>query len=626
MPGPRRPYQRSPGGPLTTTAVPQAEEKVAHECVLDALDRGPLTTLQIARIACGREPEDLPPVAASVAVAATTTGTVHARIGKQQSEPEGFVFATLLELRRRGLVVAEWKDVGGVRRKLYGRPGQDFGAAAVSASPTPPSARVEKLAREITKGLEFAPRLRGELRAEIEHHLTDSAASLAGESESPEAAEAAAIRLLGDPWKIRTDIVRAAQGRRTALMQRTVSDYVAGVAIYDLRVLLLILAVIVFVRVQVITAYHIPTKSMEPTLHGDPRHGDRILVNKLAGAPERFDIYVFDGFQDDRKNFVKRAVGIPGDSLLFAEGDVWNHGKLVRKDGKAYEALLFTVFDRAVELTRAEQRSGAKAGAAFEKELRERVRSQWRFEGDGECGVQEDAAAPFAGLRLAAPADASKTPPQLAWHEIVRDVYLDPDSGTSWGGDSRVSCCDLRLTAAVKPVPGTDARIALVLTRGTENTYEAVVRGAGPGVVVFADGKEVGRGDDAVLAEGVPTTVSFSQVDRVLRLTVGGRLVVRHELPAPEKPQRNAPAGSAIVRVERGAAWIDPLKLERDVYYLDEGPGDEPEGLGPDQYFMLGDNSSNSHDSRANGPVHKSRLVGSPLLVVWPPSRIRVPR
>ena len=48
--------------------------------------------------------------------------------------------------------------------------------------------------------------------------------------------------------------------------------------------------------------------------------------------------------------------------------------------------------------------------------------------------------------------------------------------------------------------------------------------------------------------------------------------------------------------------------------------------LGPDDYYMLGDNSGNSHDSRRNGAVHRSRLVGKPVLIVWPPKRWRIPR
>jgi signal peptidase I len=68
------------------------------------------------------------------------------------------------------------------------------------------------------------------------------------------------------------------------------------------------------------------------------------------------------------------------------------------------------------------------------------------------------------------------------------------------------------------------------------------------------------------------------------------------------------------------------VRLERDVYWVPDGAPDNFERLGPDQFFMMGDNSSNSQDSRMKGPVHRSRLVGSPLLVVWPPSRIHVPK
>jgi signal peptidase I len=129
-----------------------------------------------------------------------------------------------------------------------------------------------------------------------------------------------------------------------------------------------------------------------------------------------------------------------------------------------------------------------------------------------------------------------------------------------------------------------------------------------------------------VLPDGVPAVVSFAQVDRVLRLTVDGRLVLRHDLPAPAKPRQYAPAGMSILRVTRGAAWIDPMRLERDVYYVADSAETSFERLGPDQFFMMGDNSSNSSDSRSQGPVHRSRLVGKPLLIVWPPSRIHVPR
>ncbi len=64
----------------------------------------------------------------------------------------------------------------------------------------------------------------------------------------------------------------------------------------------------------------------------------------------------------------------------------------------------------------------------------------------------------------------------------------------------------------------------------------------------------------------------------------------------------------------------EPLK---DIRYLAYGKlhrGREAEcGEG---YFVLGDDSTDSWDSRYEGPVGPDRITGRPWLVVWPPSRI----
>ena len=70
--------------------------------------------------------------------------------------------------------------------------------------------------------------------------------------------------------------------------------------------------------------------------------GDFLLVNKMVyGAevpftgkhlpairhPQRGDVIVFQWPVDPSKNFVKRLVGIPGDTLMMSEGDLYVNGK-----------------------------------------------------------------------------------------------------------------------------------------------------------------------------------------------------------------------------------------------------------------------------------------------------------
>lgn len=46
--------------------------------------------------------------------------------------------------------------------------------------------------------------------------------------------------------------------------------------------------------------------------------------------------------------------------------------------------------------------------------------------------------------------------------------------------------------------------------------------------------------------------------------------------------------------------------------------------LGESQYFVLGDNRFNSHDSRGFGPVDKNLIVGRTWFRGWPPAKIQI--
>ena len=53
---------------------------------------------------------------------------------------------------------------------------------------------------------------------------------------------------------------------------------------------------------------------------------------------------------------------------------------------------------------------------------------------------------------------------------------------------------------------------------------------------------------------------------------------------------RRWPAGVSVV--------VRNLRIGRDIHYLGVGRAAAGWRLGPDEYFLLGDNTSNSHDSR----------------------------
>jgi signal peptidase I len=117
----------------------------------------------------------------------------------------------------------------------------------------------------------------------------------------------------------------------------------------------LALGIALLIKAFLVQAFYIPSASMEPTLV----RGDRVLVNKLSyrfGAPERGDVIVFrDPYPDpcdageeragcnegvakkalnwfaevfglptgDTRDFIKRIVALPGETIAMHEGDVF---------------------------------------------------------------------------------------------------------------------------------------------------------------------------------------------------------------------------------------------------------------------------------------------------------------
>ena len=83
--------------------------------------------------------------------------------------------------------------------------------------------------------------------------------------------------------------------------------------------------------------------------------------------------------------------------------------------------------------------------------------------------------------------------------------------------------------------------------------------------------------------------------------------------------------GGDTVEISNGDVYVNGEKLtgeEFDRYYWAEGDYGVGEVKVPEgHYYVLGDNSSNSFDSRFWGFADASNLIGEPYLRVWPISR-----
>ena len=117
-----------------------------------------------------------------------------------------------------------------------------------------------------------------------------------------------------------------------------------GTSIYLLIVLILTFLVVTYVGQRT----KVSGSSMEPTLSD----GDNLIVDKISYRffdPERFDIIVFPFRYAEKTYYIKRIIGLPGETVyideegkIYIDGEILteNYGKEVIVDpGRAYEPI-----------------------------------------------------------------------------------------------------------------------------------------------------------------------------------------------------------------------------------------------------------------------------------------------
>ena len=117
----------------------------------------------------------------------------------------------------------------------------------------------------------------------------------------------------------------------------------------NIKTLFYALIIAIFIRSLIIQPFYIPSSSMEPNL----LVGDRLFVTKYSYGyskhsfpfsppifkdrfffkePNRGDVVVFKTPADNRTDYIKRLIGLPGDKIQFINTDLYINNNMIFRD------------------------------------------------------------------------------------------------------------------------------------------------------------------------------------------------------------------------------------------------------------------------------------------------------
>lgn len=403
--------------------------------------------------------------------------------------------------------------------------------------------------------------------------------------------------------------------------------------------------------------------------------GDRILVFKYIYAllePQRWDVVVFKNPEQVGENFIKRLIGLPFEQVRLVDGDVFTRRvdasgasadgsagswTIQRKPRRVQEAVWHTIFSSEyVPLPEIAPRwTGPWVGRGWE-----RAGGAYHFTGGGQAHLQWDTSARDA--------DGDRRWPIDDWTPYN-------DDPTESYRRSRFPIADLRMRAGVRPRDPGLSVTAEIEARGHQ--FRGRIEPDGRATLAMRpaaseDGADppwriLAETETDPLAPGEVANLAFIHVDQALEIRRDGRLIARAEYDwGPDERLDHALLPSAMSRgdmaitdpthytrasvrwafegvgpdAEAPALSLHRVGLDRDLFYQPalsySTPGRASEGPFPlrdGQFFVVGDNSAASRDSRLwdkvdswlgravdppAGVVPREMMVGKAFFVYFP--------
>ncbi|MFT7616546.1 MAG: signal peptidase I [Planctomycetota bacterium] len=389
----------------------------------------------------------------------------------------------------------------------------------------------------------------------------------------------------------------------------------------------LILAAMVVLLPQLFFQLHVVEgPSMWPAFNdGVEREWILSLRNWADRAPEVYDILVVEDPENPAKRVVKRVVALPGDHPNILDGDV-----RVRSLGLDKEWFLLRNLDqilstRAPILRLNDLRQKSK-GIALEI-VNDRHRCLVPLK--GACSISNE------GAFLKLESQESESVVRLPELNFMDDHKSQTNRITV--GDNIVH--DIIVTFGIYNLS--------TLAEGLEFeiqhwTAPDAIPSASLLLKIEADGLVLRctSGEDSPFEVSIP-----KQDEMVFRLVLVDdvqALMLRtgdgeEQFEVLDKRRRGPiyrPKESYLKLLSRsGSVILSQLDIDRDIHYTSPTDGAKPQAVAralsdsqvdSGKYFLLGDNSPESRDSRHWRVTEPYQVVGRPILVVWPWSRIRV--